>query len=758
MRKTLLETAYIFAISAVLILFLLYTNWHIYLVFFVFLFAGLPILSFFQYKNFSWIERILMAFFLADSLFFIFHLLVLWRIPLLKQFTLFWFLFPMLLYFLRWNHVKSIINNSDLKFSEKNAILILLLTSAFILSPAARPHVLSDTDYLPEAWQGLNINHQIERSGSIALWTKELLVGYPRFIYDGFISYEKFGFLSMIFGTKNYFGSINSVLIISFLFMLLGVYRYCRYLGGKEYWSLIPPWFILGSYLFIQLLGLGYLRAIMSISIYPLMLICSINIKENWRLLLMISILSFFHHPMYGLITIIFCCLLNCLKYKSIDETIKPIMYLSSLFFIITLFWLIPALTTKEYSFMEISKVSSASEKLIDYFNFLFNLIVNEDEYFWIFFITGLIATIIYNPSYLYVLLTIILYGLIYVIPIIGKVLNSIDLGRLRWLWFMLFSIFIISLQNIKNKKLAKLLFAIIVIFLVLKLITPHQQIKKFYFDERSADEIYNFSILSKLKTLPEGRIVTYGAFAAVFDNFLQIISQKDIIHYGMYHGQHMNLFEKTRSKDGNYTLPDSTQQTLNYLRASFTPFIVVSECSKERPGAKTTLRLYKEANNELEETYSEDCIRVFKIKNISFIEKITLASVPENESLYMSWNNSWKAYNAEGAEANMIIQKEEELTKILDPEPLQYQRQNNEHIIIYEPTENSWIVIKEQYHPYWKAHQSEKELTVYKSNIGTMLVKAETNEKIDLKFQNPGYVKWLALLSMLTLFLLMLL
>jgi hypothetical protein len=284
-------------------------------------------------------------------------------------------------------------------------------------------------------------------------------------------------------------------------------------------------------------------------------------------------------------------------------------------------------------------------------------------------------------------------------------------------------------------------------------------------------------SIYDVLKQLPYGRLDEIGIYGGAMTSAFPLFTDKPMLTGWYPHGSFN--YNKTVKPIHDPFMEFYTDVPAifiyNQYQKTFTKYIVVYACLQEG------FNSYKKGIEPLKEKYKvlsfqHDCIlilstqpepsyvskvKLFKIqaKNVDFVQRKILEAengylitslypnqkIDENlvdgNLIFDTCQTSGKHFCFSSLDNKTVadIISYFNLTEI----PLQFEKPNSERVKVYV-NEPGWILVKESYFPRWHAYQNGKELPIYISDMGYLLVNAEKGEVI---FKNE--LTWIDYFSM---------
>ena len=176
-------------------------------------------------------------------------------------------------------------------------------------------------------------------------------------------------------------------------------------------------------------------------------------------------------------------------------------------------------------------------------------------------------------------------------------------------------------------------------------------------------------------------------------------------------------------------------------MRTTFTKYVFIFKCDQGRQGWVTEeqFQAYEQPPFNLEKVHQEECITIYKIPKTNYVEsaKISLISLPRE--ITYNQTGGWKVIGFLNPEDYNKFEYDYTVDSISDvkviPDPVSYESRfiNNDHIQLNGEFKQEWIVVKDTYYKRWHAYMNGEELEIKESNLGTMLIKTNPGNQIDL-------------------------
>lgn len=621
-------------------------------------------------------------------------------------------IFPIGIFLLYFKKIKA----SKIYFETYDIIKVLLIfiVCSVVYTPLLQGIKIPQTDANIESYQGWVIREDSIRDGRLYEWMTDLLVGYPRFTFETFLAYFQIGIYTLFFNIKDFYLVVNGLIFLHIFFLGLAISRITKIVFRRKPYDVVSGMLALVIPLTSVFIVGGRIRPCIATALCAASILALLKQPGKYKLLFIILALTFFCHPIYGGIVAISSGLQIMIEKK----ITKKILLQGTLFLGGLIFWIVPFFYYKEFSTPDIIN------QRLSFMSWIHGLKANLGSWLWLYLIIGSIFLgkifeKIKNKDFrncgrfLGLLLNAFGLGLVTLFPLVGKLISLERISRISTL-FMLPLIGVLGGFRNKGFKFFKSIFlVIVVIILFVSILSLHKKIP-FFVSETAQNNLFP-KAMDFLKKQPPGRVAVYGIYVTAVAPNIPKFSGHPEIHYGLWQGQHMNLYKKVRTqKDNRYLLPDISPTKLKkYYKAGFVKYLFVFKCDRNRPGYFVEKRIVEAFN--LTPIYREPCISIFKLPFVNFVE------------------------DSRG-------------------KPKKYTRVNDELIKIFPPFDlNTKIFVHEEYFPRWKAHQKDAELEIEKSTDGYMVVIPKyMNETIILRYGFPSWEKVLTILSFLSIVLIM--
>ncbi len=678
-------------------------------------------------------------------------------------------------------------------------IAALLFLIAAICSPLLGQKLFPvNGDFNPEMNAARVLQQQLEKEYHISNWRTDVMAGYPPYQHEGFLTY-------LVIGLPNYLFSTNILQTVgAFYFFLLFLPPFLTFILLRS-WNVKLLLSLLGAALLFTLLypliSSGQMRHIALVTLflsgfYSYYLLMKERQPKYLFLLTICFLFLSFSISRAGLLFFLLL-LLSSAVYLFLEKgLIKKwfhwaFIYWKALSIIIllcltNLFWLLPFLETKEY----LSPTAAADlfnnspiSKMLSHFQGYFDMFSVENNNFSV-----ILAMVLLTAGIMIIFilkaqtteekvskaffLALVLLPLIYLLIYFEKNVALLGLERIiKGRYFLPLAIiplciFINKLKALEigtfGKRTKWVYFGfVLIIILILSVTIPNaEQYTKKYITNPLSLDLKELKIPYLQQKQDYGRINLYGAYFAPYLLPFGIANNHPAMEIGIIQSSKSDFLYKQRDYYHTFEFPFSQNlnYTLNSYWQSYTKYILLYKCSGPPRGSQVTASLLK-SSGQFRVTPIGSCLDLYEWENLSYAEEVIpyYINVSEQEFYTLLENKDYIG------PVDPVVAKQYNLTKIgfigapkqkkKNSTPITVHWVNSEKLTIQGNfSAESWIVLRENYFPYWKAENGHNEVPVYEANTGIILIKPGQGQEIILNYETPFYQKVLVLLSLIIL------
>ncbi len=683
-------------------------------------------------------------------------------------------------------------------FTTDTALLLVLVAAAVLITYPLHSGLLPRTDGSSHYYKTWEIRNSLD-TGSIIVWDSGWYAGYALFDFYPPMSYYLTAFLGF-FSTADLGLMLDYVMILSYVALAVGTFVLARELNFNSFSSFMAGFIVLISpRLATNAMFSGQFPTILAFSLVPLSVYVFIRaFNENKTRLYFLSGLllgsNFLIHHLTGyflatlliLVFVIMSAKHRTLKISGLVQAVATSV-------LVVAFWIIPFFVNISYS--EYAKPAAAGFSP-DVLLSLTTTPTKSCADFYCFEAMGLEFTL------LAILGAILLFGGISVgkgkltvapkfstgsviaasmfvavlvlalAPFIGitKFLPfGSSFGAERFTFYLILPIALLAgsiceLGNGFRGKDFAVAGSVIVILLSLFLL-KYAELANFRaadWNTESAplDSSGLSDLYSELRTLPEGRVITYGIFQGAIVSAIPVQTGKGSI--SGWQPQSSPNYKRVAGKledisgQSLFNFNVSNRFVYTVYQQSWTRWIAINLCSSEGANAVNStfarddryLFVWRNGNNQ-------GCLVLLETPDTEFAESIKPVGVVNDEqsvkdSVYDT-ENGYSVYFTRRVsdipqdDYKLVINRDlvwdndlaEEIAAFAssEPKPLAWQRNGNS---ITVSNTSGWTIIKETYYPLWSAYNGNKKLDIYESDLGFMIVNSQG--KLELKIERPVY------------------
>ncbi|MFH0889603.1 MAG: 6-pyruvoyl-tetrahydropterin synthase-related protein [Candidatus Aenigmatarchaeota archaeon] len=678
------------------------------------------------------------------------------------------------------------------------ALLIVLAASAVLITYPLHSGLLPRTDGSSHYYKIWQITESLNNANQIPFWDSGWYAGYPLFDFYPPMSHYVTAFMSYFIPAD-----LNIVfdyaMITAYVFLAIGVFVLCRALGLNAFSSFLSGLIAVASpRLSTNAMFSGQFPTIMAFALVPISVYVFIRAftEKKTGLYLLSGILlgvDFLIHHLTGyFLGILFLVSFLTLALKRGADVLGFLKITLSAALIVA-FWLVPFFINMPFS--------DYSKKTVLGFNPDVFLALTESpdkacSDFYCFEAMGLELTLLalvgglvwlsglaIGKGKLYIsprmelgsvftvsmFLGVLVLALAPFIGITNYIPFGSSFGSERFTFYLMLPIAILGgaiaeiANGFKNKEFV--VAGIVVSLVVAVFLWRYIDLVNF----RAADwntETAPLSssglsdLYSELRSLPAGRVITYGIFQGAIVAAIPVQTGKGAI--SGWQPQSSPNYKRVAGKledisgQSLFNFNVSSRSVYSIYQQSWTKWIAINLCSNEGANAVNStfikderyLFAWRNGNNQ-------GCLVILETPNTEFAESIKpIGVVNDAQSIKDSIYDTENGYNVYFTrrvsdipinDYKLVINKDviwdESLANDIasiassEPKPLTWQRNEN-GITISNTT--GWTLIKETYYPLWSAYNNNKKLKIYESDLGFMLVNSTGD--LQLKIEKPVY------------------
>jgi hypothetical protein len=782
------------AISLVSLIIFLLLNFNFLLILLCCIIPGFLLSFFFDLKEVTFLERILISFGLWTLLFIVVYAVALLKIPILNNFFFFllFLIFPISVAIINRKRISDFFN---LEFGKKlrnnfeesgNTILLVIVTIfivIFMFYPLLSGNTVAQTDANLEQWWGYNIQQNILKASTIYMWTPNELNGYPIYTFETFFSHFKLGIFDYIFSNLNFHLVSNNLFLIHYIIFAIGIFALLRRLDVNKLLSFIVPFVVFFVSTILHAPLNGAFRPAFATSFFPITFILFILVFKEpryWILTSLFMLILFFHHPMYG-VNISILIALSYIVYKIVHKlknlknkkerifTRDEIKYLSFAiicFVLIISFWITSFLLLKSNFAIEMNEGRALPQKNLLGTLFSTYLPIKGYLFFEILAVMGIvycIATIKKNETsriLFSIFSAVMILYVLFLIPGTSEIAKKwlptgLYLSKIYGMLLILYIPFAFHL--LKNKVVKYIVFLLFVGIVVVNIIDVSEFSKEIITETIQNNNIPQ--ITDKLKYSEYGKFLIYGIYTTTVEPAFQILSGKPMIGLGTQLATNTMIVYKLRLMDGSGRLLEQNLNQnyyVNIMKHGFVKYVFIFRCDGYRQGAITEQFLQSKLKLiYYDQPYEKSCLTLYEVPDSNFVEKTKIAKINVPENTFYSINDAWKVSGFKNPEdyneitPDITINFDSDLSNFTKPEVLRYKINNDEEMKIYgDFSDGDWIIIKQDYFPRFHAYENGKELEIKEQNLGMILIKATKGNEIIYKYESFRFEIILAIMS----------
>ncbi|MFH1786619.1 MAG: 6-pyruvoyl-tetrahydropterin synthase-related protein [archaeon] len=744
-----------------------------FLLYFVILFPVGYVLTHFFGSELTFLERLLVSFPLTLLFFIPIQLLSYLNFPISTGLMLFVVSIAPLS-FLYFNHKRvatEIKHLAKLRLkidSDLLAALIILIFTILVWSPllteAAIPRTAGAGYYAYVAV----FEERINNFHSVPLWDHYQNLGFAIFTFDSLVYFYTVGYVDMLNPLLNLTGDFNCLFFLSMFLLGLSIYALSKRVGFATYPSVLPALFFLSNP-YLSRLGIftGYSKTFFAFAWAPLIIILFMIAAKNAKYFLLAALLAvtmFMSHQhviiQAGALAFLYYLLTNLSGKKLIPNSdLKYLLPAAALFVGVLSFYIVPALAyMKGHTLLGEYPYYTLKNFLLQFLRESKGIDSNAGIGLTACAFAGIAGYYSKKRERALALLfaSLLILTALYYLPGVSQYYNkTIDIEKLELVWLLVFSISVPGIFAItKDKKLRGAIFFILLI--VVGYYAAETQAKN---KEWVSEQFQNGQIMTAemdfLKTLPPARFLTYGVFSPVIDQIIPLFTGKPAVGNANRMAQQTNIYFYKVHSIMTESVPEGAtlEYVLNVLRQSWAGYIVLNACT---PSGFEVFNIFKESTVPAI-YFDQQCMLILNPNPGAFAEKVALSKVSLTEKELYDTPGAYKVadfrYRQPGDSFDYQIKFPADVSLVPEPVELQFSRPSPEEIHIYgDFKKGDWVLVKEEEFPRWRAYTGGKELRVEMSNLGLMLIQAETGNEITLLHKPAPFEVLLAAISTILL------
>lgn len=688
---------------------------------------------------------------------------------------------PIFLSLLNIKYFKKSINKTTFSLAKLGmklfTVAIILAIVFFMWSPLLQGSMLPLSDAVVTQAFILNYVEGIQEANKIPLWTTVLSGGYPISLFDSYFYYERVATIHILTPSTNITFDQNSVSFIAALAIGLGIFCLAKRFGMNSFLSILSViFFMINPFLANKYGYSGDMKEFFGFSLFPIMLILFIIFlkkKQHLKVVALIAAMYYFSHSI-GMAVHAFILILFFLLYKVIlDKRItlseaKGLVGFGMVFFLLILFNLIPFVLNSEYTSPEEWGMGSTdlSKDIRD--NVIMKMFKDAvpgrytnftGKFFTLLGILGIIVLVFKDRANLQNILLlsfVILVTMMIILPQ-NPILGFLTSDRIKTFLVLIFALFIPRIYQLSKRIEFRIILTLVLIVFTVKYATMTGTMINNWVHESSVSGTFK-NQYAVLDQRGPGRVVMYGAFSFGLEPIIPFMSE----NLGMITHTHTvaaRTNPQSEFKDGSESklnLNYNISYILNRMRTTFTKYIFIFKCDPGRQGGVTEQQLepYTNPPFSLERVLTEQCVTLYEIPKTNYVESVGISQINIPRDDVYAAVEGWKVYGfLEPTDVyDYEINSVDDINKITDPAVYNYNFESQDHLVIFGPFAGEWIIVKDHYFPRWHAYMNDEELIIKESNLGTMLIKTKSGQRIDLINQPFSYELILGFVATLVL------
>lgn len=261
------------------------------------------------------------------------------------------------------------------------------------------------------------------------------------------------------------------------------------------------------------------------------------------------------------------------------------------------------------------------------------------------------------------------------------------------------------------------------------------------------------------LRSIPEGRVMTYGIFQGAIVGAIPVQAGKGVISGWQPQSSpnYKDVAGKLEDISGQslFNFDVSNKFVYTMFQQSWTRWVVINLCSNE--GVRAVNSTFAQDGRYLVAWRNENgqgCFVIIEVPGTDFAETVEPSGVFDEDQkikgkIYDTENGYRVHFTKNFADISAgrykivinrdVVWDDDLATEIAniaasDPKPLVWSRGRNE-IIVKNTT--GWTLVKETYYPLWSAYNGNKKLDIIPTDLGFMLIRSSGDLRLRLE------IKW---------------